>query len=170
MTIVNFSQASDVNTNLKLHGIELPVLTAKKNSFVPYVISGNVIYISGQLPTGTGELSKHVGKLGKEFTAGQGKEIARIAALNVVAQLKDALGGDWSRLSKAVKLTVFVNSQDDFTDQPLVANGASEVINQIFGARGAHARSAVGVKQLPLGVAVEVEAIFELKSEMLKNI
>lgn len=151
-----------IETTLQTLGITLPVPSTPVASYVPFVHTGNQVFISGQLPLGVGELSAHVGQLGKDFSIEQAKETARICALNVVAQVKAACGGDLERVKRCVKLVVFVNSTADFTEQPQVANGASDLLVSVFGEKGKHARSAVGASQLPRGVAVEVEAVFEI--------
>lgn len=154
---------SQIEKNLTQHNLTLPELGESKTLFSPAVVSGNLLFISGQLPTGFGDISLHVGQLGKNVSDDAGKEIAKICMLNCLAQAKKALGGSLEKLKKCVKITVFVNSTSEFTAQPSVANGASEVIVHAFGAElGKHSRSAIGVSQLPLGVAVEVEAIFEI--------
>lgn len=152
----------NVIENLKTKGLTLPELAESKTLFKPVMISGIHAYVSGQLPSGFGDLKDHIGKVGKDFTVEQGAKIAEICALNVIAQLQKALG-DFDKIKKCVKLTVFVNTAEDFANAHLVANGASEVIVVAFGENGAHARSAVGLAQLPFGVAVEVEAIFEIQ-------
>ena len=105
----------------------------------------------------------HVGKLGRDFTVEEGKECARICGLNLLSQLRAACDGDLSRVQKTLRLGIFVNSTDDFTEASLVANGVSELIKEIFGKAGAHARAAVNTAQLPLGAAVEVEATFVIE-------
>ena len=148
--------------NLKDLGLTLPPATKPVASYVPFVVTGNLVFLSGQLPLGVGELSTHVGQLGRDFSVEQGKATAQLCGLNVIAQLKEACGGDLSRVKQCVKLVVFVNSSADFIEHPQVANGASDLVKQVFGDKGQHARSAIGVSQLPRGVAVEVEAIFEI--------
>jgi enamine deaminase RidA (YjgF/YER057c/UK114 family) len=144
-------------------GYKLPSLPLAKSSFQPYVKSGKMLYISGQIPLGFGDIKDYQGKLGREFTIEQGQDIASKATMNILSQLKSAIQGDWNQVVKCVKLSVFVNSTEDFTAQPKIANAASDIMISVFGKdRGAHARSAIGVSQLPLGVAVEIEAIFEL--------
>lgn len=140
--------------------IELPKAAAPVANYVPVVISGNQAYVSGQVTMWNGEL-KYVGQLGKEFQIEDGQKAARICGHNIVAQLQAALG-DLDRIRRCVKLNVFVNSAPTFTDQPKVANGVSDFIAEVFGESGKHARSAVGVAQLPMGVAVEVDAVFEI--------
>ena len=126
---------------------------------MPWVISGNQIFVSGQVSQANGAFL--TGKLGADLSTEQGAEAARSCALSLLAQAKAALGGDLSRLKRVVKLTGFVNCTADFTDQPKVINGASDLMVAALGDAGRHARSAVGAPSLPLGVAVEIEAIFE---------
>ena len=141
--------------------IELPKAAVPVANYVPVVIVGNLAFVSGQVTIWNGEF-KYKGKLGKDFTLEEGQAAARLCALNVIAQVRNALNGDLDRVKRVAKLTVFVNSVDDFTDQPKVANGASDTMVDVFGDAGKHTRSAVGVNVLPLNVAVEVEAIFEV--------
>lgn len=140
--------------------IELPKAAAPVANYVPVVITGNQAFVSGQVTIWNGEL-RYVGQLGKEFQVEDGQKAARLCGHNVVAQLQAALG-DLDRVKRCVKLNVFVNSAPTFTEQPKVANGVSDFIAEVFGDAGKHARSAVGVAQLPLGVAVEVDATFEI--------
>lgn len=140
----------------------LPVLPVPTTKFKPYVVSGNHVYVSGQLPLGFGDIKEHVGQLGKDCDVKNGINIAKIVALNVLYQAAAACGGDLDKIKRCVKLTVFVNSSSTFTDQPVIANAISEIILIAFGDEGEHARSAIGVSQLPFGVAVEAEAIFEI--------
>jgi enamine deaminase RidA (YjgF/YER057c/UK114 family) len=156
------TMTNTVIANLKAKGFNLPTLQESKSLFKPVVISGIHAYVSGQLPSGFGDIKEHMGKVGKDFNLEQGKKIAQICALNVIAQLQAALG-DLEKVKKCVKLTVFVNTTEDFDGVHLVANGASEMIIAALGdEKGAHARSAVGLAQLPFGVAVEIEAVFEV--------
>jgi enamine deaminase RidA (YjgF/YER057c/UK114 family) len=141
--------------------IELPKAAAPVANYVPVVIAGNLAFVSGQVTVWNGEF-KFVGKLGQEFDVAQGQQAARLCGLNVIAQLKAALGGDLDRVKRCVKLGVFINSTDGFTDQPKVANGVSDLIVEVFGDAGKHARFAVGSNVLPLNVAVEVDAVFEV--------
>ena len=141
--------------------IELPKAAIPVANYVPVTIAGNLAVVSGQVTVWNGEF-RFQGKLGKDFSVEQGQQAARICALNVLAQLKAALGGDLDRVKRCLRLGVFVNSTDDFTDQPKVANGASDVMVEVFGDAGKHARAAVGSNVLPLNVAVEVEALFEI--------
>jgi enamine deaminase RidA (YjgF/YER057c/UK114 family) len=141
--------------------LELPKAAAPVANYVPVVIVGNLAFLSGQVTAWNGEF-KFRGKLGRDFNIEQGQEAARICALNIIAQLKAALGGDLDRVKRCVRLGVFVNSMPDFTDQPKVGNGASDLLVQIFGDAGKHARTAIGTNALPVDVAVEIDAIFEI--------
>jgi|TARA_R110000803_G_C11883875_1_gene310100 enamine deaminase RidA (YjgF/YER057c/UK114 family) len=152
--------AGKIDAHLADLGITLPTATAPVANYVPYVISGNLVHISGQITMENGEL-KFVGKLGKDYQVEDGQKAARLCALNLVAQLKSAIG-DLDKVTRVVKLNAFVNSDPAFTDQPKVVNGASDTMVEIFGDAGKHARSAVGVASLPLGVAVEIDGIFEI--------
>jgi len=140
--------------------IEIPTAAKPAANYVPYTICGNQIIISGQIPFVNGSVDGQVGKLGDNFSIEQGQSVARVCAINIISQLKDACQGDLSK-AKCVRLGVFVNSTPDFTEHPAVANGASDLIAEVFGNNGEHARAAVGVSSLPFGVAVEVEATFE---------
>ncbi len=142
--------------------ITLPEAKPPVGSYVATKIVGNLLYISGQISISeNGELIK--GKVGKEFNTEQAYKAAQRCALNIIAQAKKACSDDLSRIKSCVKLTGFVNSTDDFIEQPKVVNGASDLIKDVFGDNGAHTRAAVSTNSLPLGVAVEVEAIFEIK-------
>ena len=141
--------------------IELPEAKAPVGSYVATKISGNLLYISGQISiTASGELIK--GKIGKDLTTEDGCKAAERCGLSIVAQVKKACDGDLSKIKSCVKLTGFVNSTEDFIEQPKVINGASDLIVSIFGDAGMHTRAAVSANSLPLGVSVEVDAIFEL--------
>ncbi|WP_026869835.1 RidA family protein [Inquilinus limosus] len=153
--------AGSIEARLREKGITLPAVAAPAANYVPSVISGNMLYVSGQVPFVDGKIS-HTGKLGAEFAVEDGYACARICAINILAAAKAALG-DLDRVVRVVKLGGFVNSTPDFTDQPKVVNGASDLMAEAFGDAGKHARAAVGVAQLPLGCAVEVEAIFEIR-------
>lgn len=142
-------------------GVTLPEAPAPAANYVPFVLTGNLVHISGQISQDEQGLIK--GRLGEDLSFEQGAEAAKRCAISLLAQLKKACGGDWDRLSRAVKLVGFVNSTPDFTDQPKVINGASDFLVAVLGDAGRHARSAVSAASLPLGVAVEIEAIFELK-------
>ncbi len=153
---------SQVLKNLESNGYTLPALSPNPQAkFKPFLISGNQVFVSGQLPLGFGEVKEHVGQLGANISIEEGQKIAHICGLNVLAQVQAAVG-DLDKVKKCVKLTIFVNSTASFIEQPVVANAVSDLMLKAFGSKGEHARSAIGVAQLPLGVAVEVEAIFEI--------
>lgn len=152
---------STTEQKLSSLGLTLPDVTPPVANYVPYVISGNLVYISGQICMWEGSL-KYTGKLGKDLSVEEGKQAAHICALNVLAQLKHAAKGNLDHVSRCIKLGIFINSTDDFTDQPNVANGASDLMVNVFGDKGKHARAAVSSNSLPLGTAVEVDAVFEL--------
>ncbi|MES1991247.1 MAG: RidA family protein [Pseudomonadota bacterium] len=154
--------AGRIETRLKELGITLPQAATPVANYVPFVITGNLVFISGQGPMGPKGV-EYAGKLGRDFDVGQGQKAARLTALNVIAQLKNAVGGDLDRVTRVVKLLGFVNSTPEFNQQPLVINGASDLMVEIFGDAGRHARSAVSAPNLPVDIAVEVEAIFEIK-------
>ena len=141
--------------------IKLPEAKPPVGSYVATKISGNLLFISGQISiTDSGDLIK--GKVGQELTTQDGYEAAKRCGLSIVAQAKVACDGDLSKIKSCVKLTGFVNSTEDFIEQPKVINGASDLIASIFGDPGMHTRAAVSTNSLPLGVSVEVDAIFEL--------
>lgn len=150
-----------IDAKLAELGLTLPEAAAPVAAYVPAVEAGGFLHLSGQLPFKDGALM--TGRLGDDRDLAFGQEAAQRCGLMVVAQIKKALGGDLSRVARIVKLGVFVNSAADFTDQPKVANGASELMQALFGEAGLHARSAVGVPVLPLGAAVEVDAIVALR-------
>ena len=152
--------AKEIDDRLKALGITLPKPAAPAANYVPTVTTGKLIFVSGQIPT-TPDGLKFVGKVGREFSIDEGRDAARICAINILAQLQAALG-DLGRVARIVKLVGFVNAVPDFTETPKVVNGASDLLTEVLGERGRHARSAIGVGTLPLGVAVEVEAIAEI--------
>ena len=151
-----------IDARLKELGITLSSPPKPVASYVPYTISGNLVFISGQVPFQDGAL-KYVGKLGADFSVGMGQAAAQLCAINVLSVLKLACGGDLDKVVRCVKLNVFVNATPDYDKQPEVANGASDLIAALFGEAGKHARAAIGVGSLPRGVAVEVDAIFEIQ-------
>ena len=147
--------------NIKKEKFNLPKAAAPVGSYVATKIVGKLLYISGQISIDeNGELIR--GKLGKELKTDDGYRAAERCALNITAQVKKACNDDLSKIKSCIKLTGFVNSSDDFIEQPKVINGASDTIVKIFGEAGMHTRAAVSTNSLPLGVAVEVDAIFEL--------
>jgi enamine deaminase RidA (YjgF/YER057c/UK114 family) len=151
-----------IDARLKELGVTLPTPPAPVASYVPYRISGNQVFISGQVPIADGAL-KYVGKLGMDIPMDAGQAAAQLCAINVLSVLKVACGGDLERVVQCLKVNVFVNAAPEYTQQPEVANGASDLFAAVFGDAGKHARAAVGVGSLPRGVAVEVDAIFEIK-------
>lgn len=150
-----------IDARLKELGLDIPTPAAPAANYVPFVVSGRHVFLAGQITLWNGEL-RHVGKLGDAIDVKEGQEAARICALNLIAQAKAACGGDLDRVARWVKIGGFVNCTPDFTEQPKVMNGASDLLVQVFGERGRHARAAVGVAALPFNVAVEVDGIFEI--------
>jgi enamine deaminase RidA (YjgF/YER057c/UK114 family) len=153
---------SGAERRLQELGYVLPPAVMPAANYVPCTVSGNQVIVSGQLPMKDGK-PEGIGKVGRELTIEQGQAVARQCVLNVLTHVKAACGGDLARVKRCLRLGVFVNSTESFTDQPKVANGASDLIVALFGDAGKHARAAVGVAQLPFGVAVEVEATFEIE-------
>lgn len=151
----------DITTKLVELGLELPKPAAPVAAYVPVVEQGGLLYVSGQLPFRDGQVV--TGRLGDDTDVAGGQDAAQRVALMIVAQIGQALNGDWSRVERIVKLGVFVNSSPDFTDQAKVANGASDLFETLFGEAGRHARAAVGVAVLPLGAAVEADAIVAVR-------
>ena len=148
--------------NIEKLKIKLPEAKAPVGNYVATKISGKILFISGQISIDeNGQLIK--GKVGKDLDTEAGYNAAKRCALSIVAQVKNACGDDLTKVKSCIKLTGFVNSTDDFTEQPKVINGASDLIASIFGDNGMHTRAAVSTNSLPLGVSVEVDAIFELK-------
>ena len=151
---------TQIDRKLEELGLQLPAPAAPVASYVPAVAAGGLLHVSGQLPFRDGKVI--TGRLGADVSLEDGQDAARACGLMLVAQAKAALGGDLARVRRVVKLGVFVNSAADFTDQPKVANGASDLMQALWGKAGRHARAAVGVAALPLGAAVEVDAIFAI--------
>lgn len=155
------SDTPDYTAKLASLGLTLPEAAAPVASYVPAVEAGGMLFISGQLPFVDGALVK--GTLGNGISVEDGQKAAEACGLMLIAQIKKALGGDLGRVKRIVKLGVFVTSTADFIDQPKVANGASDLMELVFGDAGKHARSAVAVPSLPLGAAVEIDAIVALR-------
>ena len=151
---------STIDSRLAELGIELPEPVAPVANYVPYVISGNLVFISGQVSIGPDGLI--TGKLGEDVSLEQGVDAAKACGVNLIAQLKAACDGDLSRVKRVVKLGGFVNCTPDFTDQPKVVNGTSDLMVDVFGDAGRHARAAVGAPSLPMNAAVEVDGVFEI--------
>ncbi|MGG7643194.1 RidA family protein [Rhodovulum sp. YNF3179] len=141
-------------------GVTLPDAPAPAANYVPYVQAGNLLFVSGQIAMENGTLI--TGKLGVDMTVEQGQAAAKACAISLLAQVKAACGGDLDRLERVVRLGGFVNAAPDFTDHPKVVNGASDFIGEALGEIGRHARAAVGSSSLPLGVAVEIEGVFQI--------
>jgi enamine deaminase RidA (YjgF/YER057c/UK114 family) len=150
-----------IEARLKELNIALPTPPAPVASYVPYVVSGKQVFISGQVTVAPDGL-KYVGTVGKDLTLEDGKAAARLCAINVIAQAKAACGGDLDRVRRIVKVTVFVNAIPGYAQHPEVANGASDLFVEVFGDAGKHARAAVGAGSLPRNVATEVEAVIEI--------
>jgi enamine deaminase RidA (YjgF/YER057c/UK114 family) len=147
--------------NLKKHNITIPDAPEPVGSYVAFKFVGKLLYISGQLPIGNnGKIIK--GKIGKDLSIADGQEAARLCTINILAQVKKAVEGNLDKVKNCVKITGFVNSTDDFKDQPKIINAASEMLTNVFGENGKHTRAAVSSNSLPLGIAVEIDAIFEI--------
>jgi enamine deaminase RidA (YjgF/YER057c/UK114 family) len=150
-----------VKQTLKDLGIELPPVAIPAAAYLPFVRSGNLVFLSGHIAKQAGK--PWVGQLGSDMTTEQGKAAARAVAIDLMGTLNAALDGDLERVVRIVKLTSLVNSTGSYTEHHLVTNGASELIGQVFGERGAHARAAFGVAQIPLGACVEIEMVAEVR-------
>ena len=150
-----------IENKLKELNIELPNAPDPVGAYVAFKKIGNLLFISGQLPISKdGEMIK--GKIGADLDLEDGQRASKLCVINILAQVKKALGGDLNKVKNCIKITGFVNSTDDFKDQPKVINPASETLSTVFGANGKHARAAISSNSLPLGAAVEIDAIFEL--------
>lgn len=150
-----------IEKRLTALGVTIPAAAAPAANYVPFAQTGNLLLTAGQLPLANGKLEA-VGLLGKDLDTEAGKAAAKLCAINILAQIQ-AAAGDLERIARLVKITVFVASAPGFSEQHLVANGASDFLAEVLGERGKHARSAVGVAMLPMNAAVEIEAIVELK-------
>ncbi len=153
---------SKFSNKIKSLGIELKEPPKPVANYVGFVKSGNLVSISGQLPLLDGKL-QYIGKVGSEVSAEDANRAARICAINILAQLNSACDGDLERVRRCIKLGIFVNGVANFKEHPQVANGASDLIAEVFGEAGKHSRAAVGSGSLPFGVAVEVDALFEIE-------
>ena len=154
--------AGEIEQRLSELGIELPNAAAPAANYIPYVVSGNLVFVAGQITLWNGEI-KFTGRVGEDLSVDDGYQAARLCGLNLLAQVREAAGGDLDRVTQVVKLGGFVNSTPDFTDQPKVINGASDLLVELYGDKGRHARSAVGMYALPSNIAVEIEMIVEIK-------
>lgn len=152
-----------IEARLAAAGITLPEAAAPAANYVPFVISGNLLYLSGQLPIEGGKVAV-TGLLGADVSLEDGQRAAKLCAINILAQAKAALGGDLGRIARVIKLNGFVASAPGFIEQHLVINGASNLIAEILGETGKHARAAVGMAALPLNAAVEIDAIMEIRT------
>jgi enamine deaminase RidA (YjgF/YER057c/UK114 family) len=153
---------SRIEARLRSLRIELPSPSAPGANYVPFVQTGNLLFLTGQLSQWNGE-RRFIGKLGREFGVEEGQEAARLYALNLIAHAREALQGDLDRVVRCVQVAGYVNSDPAFSSQSQVINGASDLFVQVFGDAGRHTRMAVGVAALPYGVAVEVEAVLEVR-------
>lgn len=154
--------SNNIENRLKELGIELPDAPNPVANYQPYVVTGNLVFISGQVTIWNGEI-KYQGKIGRDFSVEQGYEAARMCGLNLIAQVRAACGGDLDRVKQVVRLGAFVNCIEDFTQQPNVVNGASDLMAEVFKEFGRCTRTNVGVPSLPLGFAVEIDGIFEIE-------
>ncbi len=151
----------DIEKKLKELSIELPNAPNPVGAYVAFKKVNNLLFISGQLPiSNDGKMIK--GQIGKDLTLEDGQKASKLCVINILAQVKKALNGDLNNIKNCVKITGFVNSTDDFKDQPKVINPASETLSAVFGDKGKHARVAISANSLPLGAAVEIDAIFEI--------
>ena len=153
--------AGTIDAKLEELGIELPTPTVPAANYVPFVVTGKTVYVSGQLPMVDGELY-YVGTVGDDITVNEAQAAARACAMNIIAHLRSACDGDLDRVKQCLKVGGFVNAVPGFTEQPAVINGASDLMVEVFGDVGRHARFAVGAGSLPFGVSVEVDAVFEI--------
>ncbi len=152
----------DLRGRLAALGLELPRPSTPGANYVQWIRTGDLVFLTGQLSQWNGE-RRFVGKLGREFGVAQGQEAARLCALNLLAHLETAVEGDWSRVVRCVRVAGYVNGTPDFVEQSQVLNGASDLFVEALGDAGRHTRMAVGVAALPYDVAVEVEAVFEVR-------
>ena len=148
--------------NIKQLGIEIPDMPAALANYVPFKVSDSIVYVSGQAPVKNGKLI-YEGKVGKDISIDEGIKAAELCCVNIIAALKKSINGDWNRLETFLKLGGFVNCNNDFYDQPKIINGASDLLVNIFGEQGKHARFAVGSNSLPMNISVEIDAIIKIK-------
>jgi len=146
-------------------GLVLPPAPAPAANYVPFVVTGSLVHVSGQIPMEDGKV-QHQGKVGADLSLEQGQAAARLCAVNLLAQLKAACDGDLDRVRRCIKLGGFVNASADFEQHPAVINAASDLFGEVFGEAGRHARFAVGASSLPFNVAVEIDGIFEISSAL----
>jgi enamine deaminase RidA (YjgF/YER057c/UK114 family) len=159
-TTTTFAQTAE--DKIKELGLQLPQASKPIANYVKYVRTGNLIFLAGHGPT-KADGTNIIGKVGKDLTIEQGYEAAKVTALSLIATLKDALGGDLRKVKRIVKVNGYVNCLPDFTEQPKVINGCSDLLVQIFGDKGKHARAAMGMVALPMNIAVEIEMVVEVE-------
>ena len=148
--------------NIKKLDLKIPDLPSPLANYVPYKVSDNTVYVSGQGPVIDGKII-YSGKVGNEISQEEGVKAAELCCINIIAALKSSINGDWNRLDAFLKLGGFVNCDNDFIDQPKIINGASDLLVNIFGDKGRHSRFAVGSNALPLNISVEIDAIIKIK-------
>ena len=148
--------------NIKKLDLKIPDLPSPLANYVPYKVSDNTVYVSGQGPVIDGKII-YSGKVGNEISQEEGVKAAELCCINIIAALKSSINGDWNRLDTFLKLGGFVNCDNDFSDQPKIINGASDLLVNIFGDKGRHSRFAVGSNALPLNISVEIDAIIRIK-------
>lgn len=153
--------SGNIEQRLKELGVDLPEAAAPAANYVPFVVTGNLVFVSGQIPMREGKLV-YTGKVGADLSLEDGQQAARLVGLNIIAQVKAACNGDLDRVRRCVKLGGFVNCASDFHQHPQVINGASDLMVEVFGDAGRHARFALGANALPFNVAVEIDAVFEI--------
>ena len=149
-------------TNIKQLGIIIPDMPAPLANYVPYKVSDNIVFVSGQGPVSDGNLV-YKGKVGEDISIDDGIKAAELCCINIIAALKKSINGDWNRLDSFLKLGGFVNCNNNFYDQPKIINGASDLLVKIFGDQGRHSRFAVGSNALPMNISVEIDAIIKIK-------
>ena len=148
--------------NIKQLGIDIPDMSAPLANYVPFKVSEGIVYVSGQGPVKNGELV-YKGKVGEDISIDDGIKAAELCCINIIAALKKSINGNWNRLDNFLKLGGFVNCNNDFYDQPIIINGASDLLVKIFGDQGRHSRFAVGSNSLPMNISVEIDAIIKIK-------
>lgn len=153
---------ADIANRLKELNITLPESAPPLFNYVPFVVTGNLVFVAGQISSSGGKVIK--GRVGDTLSMEEALEAAKLCAINILTQIRDAVGGDWARVKRCVKLGGFVNCGPDFTDQSVVINAASDLIVAVMGEAGKHARFAVGASSLPAGFAVEIDAVFEISA------
>jgi enamine deaminase RidA (YjgF/YER057c/UK114 family) len=154
--------STTISSRVKALGLELPKAGAPAANYVPFVITGNLVFLAGQICQWQGE-RRFIGKVGGAISAEDGVKAAQLCGLNILAWIAEIVGDDFDRVTRCIRLGGFVNSTPDFVEQPRIVNGCSDLVVNVFGDKGRHARTAVGTNVLPFDVAVEVEAIFEIR-------